>query len=97
MSQQPSDLDDRSLRPPEVPSPAEAEAEASKQLSFADGRCETVLLLIADAEVAEAIRATCRDIEKALLAYTHARLARAIPTAAPELARVFDAIGTERS
>ncbi len=95
MPQPPKERGDRSSRPSEELSPAEA--EAAQRLSIADGRCETVLMLIADAEVAEAIRATCRDIEKALLAYTRERLARSVPACAPEIVRVCDAISAERS
>lgn len=95
MPQTPKERGDRSSRPSEELSPAEA--EAAQSLAMIGSRCETVLQLIGDAEVADSVRTTCGDLERALIAYIRERLVRAAPACVPEIVRVCDAVTAERS
>lgn len=82
--------------PPTAGEPSPAEKEAADSLAVLDGRCETVLQLIGDEEVANSVRTACGDLQRALLRYARERLARAVPAAVHEVHRAFEAIEAER-
>lgn len=94
MPNAPLESGDHSPRPLDAPALSETEAAAS--LAMVERRFETVMQLIGDAEVADAVRTTSSDLERALLRYARVRQARAMPAAAADVHRVFDAIEAER-
>lgn len=94
MSHPPMDSYDRPWRPGgELSKP---EADAILALNMAESRYQTVLSLIDDTVVIEAVQNTCAARESAFRRYLREHLARLLPASAPDIHRTFDRIDAER-